>query len=371
MNTGFDNTKPDSRIPVFLAAAVVLLAIQGCGGKDAPEAPAVVRPVKMVELSTGGLAMQVEYPGRILPNRQADMAFEVPGLMTGIYVEEGQYVETGQLLAKLDARDYEAARNAAAAQLEVARVEADRARALYDRQATSKQRLDLAVSNLKVAEAAHERALKAYNDTFLKAPINGVVSKILVEDVVNVQAKQGILIIQNLDKLKATADIPETVGAFAQPGLTLEERTAFTQPVVYLSFLPERGFPAVLVESSVMADPATRTYEVTVMFDPPQDLVILPGMTAKVVLHVGSRLGPQTDAFAVPANSVASDEEGGAFVWVVDSETMQVRRQPVTIGEVSGDRMEISSDGLSEGDRVVTSGVQNLLQGDTVRPFNP
>jgi RND family efflux transporter MFP subunit len=149
----------------------------------------------------------------------------------------------------------------------------------------------------------------------------------------------------------------------------MEERTAYTQPMVYLSFMPERGFPAALVESSIMADPATRTYEVTLIFDPPEDVIILPGMTARVVIQVGSRLQPESGWFAVPVNAVVSSEEGESFVWVVDPQSMQVHRQEVTTGAISGDRIEIHSGGLNEGDRIVTSGVLYLLEGDEVRAF--
>ncbi|HSH09738.1 MAG TPA: efflux RND transporter periplasmic adaptor subunit [Oceanipulchritudo sp.] len=355
---------------IFPVSLVIVCGLvpTGCGRKAPAEAPQVARPVKMVQLVSGGFDTVLALPGKISPLKQADMAFEVPGVMVEMLVSEGEPVEEGQLLARLDPRDYEAMRAAALAQLENAQIEAERAQALYERQATSKQRQDIALSNLKVAQSAFEKADKAYNDTFLRAPISGIVAKKLVEDVVNVQAKQAILIIQDSSQLKAIVDIPETVGAFARVGMSLEERTAYLKPKVTLSFLPDRAFPARISEVSLMADPATRTYQASFLFDPPTDLMILPGMTAKVEITFQRNTHSGLNAFAVPVQAVAFDNQGSAFVWIVD-EDMTVHKQQVAAGQVSGTQIEIISEALHEGSRVVTSGVHLLSEGDPVSTF--
>ena len=357
---------PDFR-PALLACLLVI--VTGCGGGKPEESALPVRPVKMLELQPGGLATRLELPGQVLPNQQANLAFEVPGQMIEVLVKEADRVEAGQVLARLDPRDYEASRDAAEAQLEVARLEAERARALFEREATSKQRRDLAVSQFKVAQAAFDRAEKAYQDTFLKAPISGSVARILADDIANVQAKEPILIVQDTTRLKVRVNAPESIGALARPGLSTQERSAQTRTEVFLSFFPDRGYPAELEEISLMADSVTRTYEITFAFDPPEEVVVLPGMTARVVVDIPRRESLGAAAFPVPAQVVFADPSGQASVWVVDADSMTVQRQSVQTGTVADGQIEILSDALQPGDRVITSGVQLLEEGMPVRPF--
>ena len=344
-----------------------LVFICGCGGNRGAAVEEKPRPVKLVELSEGGLARVLEYPGRILPLEQAEMAFEVPGRMIEIKVSEGERVMAGDLLARLDDRNYAAELEAARARLELAQLEAERAESLFERDAAPKQKADLAVSEMKVAEAAFDQAEKAFEETRLRAPIDGIVAKVLVEDIVNVQAKQTILIIQDISKFRVEANLPETLGGQTRPGLTIEERNQLLKPEVILSFLPERSFRAQIEEFSVMADPATRTFSGTFLFESPADVLVLPGMTAKVRMTL-----PRTDraaagTYVVPAQAVRSSETGAAFVWRWDPETGLVERVAVRTGNVAGDQMEIVAEGLSAGEQVVASGVQLLEDGDRVR----
>jgi len=297
------------------------------------------------------------------------MAFEVPGVMTELLVHEGQEVTSGQLLATLDPRDYQAGLEAAVAQLEVATLEEERTQILYEKEATSKQRLDIATGTVKVAQANYEKAEKAVQDTSMRAPISGVVAKILVNDIVNVSAKQEILIIQDNSQFKAVVDIPETVGGAVDPRLERGEVLEMFEPIVFLSYAPERGFPAKLTEISLMADKATRTYEATVLFERPEDAMILPGMTARVVITIPERQKNAINTFTISSRAVASDENGNSFVWLVDPTDMSVSRREVSLGLISEDEVEIVCETLKAGDKIITSGVHSLLEGDRVREF--
>jgi RND family efflux transporter MFP subunit len=349
---------------------LVLGFFSGCG-KEAPAPVVTDRPVKMHTLESGGLTVQVEFPGQVFSIRQADMAFEVPGRMTEILVNESEEVEEGQLLARLEPTTYKAQLDAAAAQLEVARLEAERAQALFAKQATSKQRVDATVSQLRVAEANFEQAEKAYNDTSMRAPFSGVVAKVLVEDILDVQAKQKILILQDNSSMKVTVDLPETIGrghdATVDPKVDVERM----EPKVFLSYDPDRAIPARLQEFSILADMATRTYEATFTFDPPEDMLILSGMTARMVFIDQGPVTPDASVFGVPSTAVVASPDGDAFVWVFDEASSTVRRQQVTTGRLVDDFIEIFSADLEAGNRILTSGVQLVAEGQTVREYQP
>ena len=118
-----------------------------------------------------------------------------------------------------------------------------------------------------------------------------------------------------------------------------------------------------------MADFATRTFEGTLEFDPPEDLNILPGMTAKLEVNVSDAVRIKKDSYVVPSQAVTADESGTPFVWVVDSSSKKVSKQSVTTGDLMGSDIEVISDALSDGVWVATSGVHKLRDGDQVRNF--
>ena len=93
---------------MVLGSSLGGLVAAGCGEEPAPEAPAV-RPVKILEIESAATGTPREYPGKVAAARQADMAFEVAGVVIEFPVDEGEEVAEGALLARLDARDYQGA----------------------------------------------------------------------------------------------------------------------------------------------------------------------------------------------------------------------------------------------------------------------
>jgi RND family efflux transporter MFP subunit len=150
--------------------------------------------------------------------------------------------------------------------------------------------------------------------------------------------------------------------------MSLEERTAHVKPIVIVTALPDRSFPAQITEYSTTADPVTRTFSATLRFDPPDDVNIKPGMTATVRVHI------QPDAPAarggsnvsIPASAAITDETGQAFVWLVEPGSMTVKRNPVTLGSLSGDRVFVTG-GLASGQQIAITGVHHLRDGMLVR----
>ena len=132
-----------------------------------------------------------------------------------------------------------------------------------------------------------------------------------------------------------------------------------------LTSIPGRIFPASVKEFATTADPETRTFEVTLGFDPPRDVTLFPGMTTKVMLQNRASTNG-TQAFRIPANAVVADDIGESSVWLIDPTTMEIRRAPVKVGEFSQSMVEIHQ-GLDSGNWVAISGVHQLREGMTVR----
>ncbi len=149
------------RYAVCTLSVVVAMAC----GEEPQEEVAVVRPVKMLTLGAGASAGTLEYPGSVAAVQNAEMAFEVPGRITEFRFRQGQAVNRGQVLARLDPRDYEASRDAEEASRNQAAAEYRRYQELYAQNAVSLQDLEVRQRAAEVADARLRQAHKAEDDT--------------------------------------------------------------------------------------------------------------------------------------------------------------------------------------------------------------
>ncbi len=353
---------------IWLASMLgVVLGLSGCNETPPAKKP-VVRPVKIHTIGSLQPEAIIEYPGSIRANQTAEIGFEVPGQVTQFLVQEGDPVKKGMVLAKLDATDYLAQLKVAQANLEKARADLTRNENILkeDPGAISQDEIETARRALKVTQAQLEIAQKAVSDTELRAPFDGVMARKLVEDFANVQAKQPVVIVQDISVLEIQVAVPER--DFVRRQLrkeTKEELTKRLMPKVIVSALPDRKFPARIKEYAMTADPITRTFPVKLNFDSPKDVSILPGMTARVQIVIDP-----DSAWSVPVTAVVGDAKKHPYVWKVDPKTMRVEKCPVECGPLTGDRALLKS-GVKKGDLVVISGVTLLQKGMQVRKYEP
>ena len=365
-NRGSSNWAQTPRAIVPVIIGMILWGfLMGCEEPPVSIEP-VVRPVKIMVIEGQTASNIFEYPGKVSPSQESYMAFEVEGRITSFPVKEGQRVRKGNILAKLDPRDFEARYAAELARLRQAKAEYRRYAALYESRNTSLSELQIKQRLFEVQKAVVRVAQKALNDTKLVAPFSGRIAKKLVKDFQNVQAKEAVLILQDNSSLEVLINVPERDWVDVNPGISMKEITTSTKPMFEITSIPNRKFPAWVKELATTADPETRTFEVTFGFDPPRDVTILPGMTARVILtpqgeHVRSR------GFVLPASAIVPDESGGAYVWLVNPDSMTVQRQPVMVANFSGKtEIEITA-GLTTGNWIATTGVHHLREGMKVR----
>ena len=352
-----------SRLGALGLLATLGALVPGCGGEPPPE-QAVARPVQMIEIGFGGASGVREYPGTVEAAERAELAFEVPGLIVEMPVVQGQWVRRGQLLARLDARDYEAQRDADAASLEAARADYRRYQELYAADAVTLQELQLRQAQFEVAEARLRTSQKAVDDTRLVAPFAGRVARTFVDAFQNVLGKETVLLLNDDRNLEIVIAVPEADALVARQAVGATGTPLQIEAEGSVSTFPDRRFPAWLTEAATQADPVTRTFEVTFGFEPPSDIALVPGMTARMVVR---RLGqPGTTVQRLPANAVFAADDGQTSVWKVDPVAMTVSRAPVEVGAMFGAEVEVVG-GLVDGDLVAVTGVANLREGDPVR----
>ena len=345
-------------------AAVGGLAV-GCGSEPQPEQVGA-RPVKMVEIGFGGVSGVREYPGTVEAAARAELAFEVPGLIVEMPVVQGQWVWRGQILARIDARNYEAQRDADAASLDAARADFRRYRELYAADAVTLQELQLKQAQFEVAEAHLRESQKALDDTRLAAPFAGRVARTYVDAFQNVLAKEMVLLLNDDRNLEIVIAVPEADALVARQAVGTTGKPLQIEAEGSVSIFPDRRFPAWLTEVATQADPVTRTFEVTFGFEPPSDIALVPGMTARMIVRrIG---GPGATVQRLPATAVFAADDGQSSVWKVDPAALTVARAPVELGAMLGSEIEIVG-GLTDGDLVAVTGVANLREGDPVRRF--
>jgi RND family efflux transporter MFP subunit len=349
------------------STTVLAAALVAACGQETVERPEVVRPVKTQVFGAAGLGSGLEYSGVVQATREADLSFEVPGRVVEFPVVEGQRVRTGTLLARLDPRDYEAQRDAAAAERNAAEADYTRYQELYAAAAVSLQELEVRQRNFQVSDARLRTADKTVTDTRLLAPFDGQVARTIVNELEQVQARQPVLFFVDDSGLEVLINIPESDALRGTRYLSSAAAMADLNPRVTVSTLPGVTFPARLAEFASAADPVTRTFAATFAFAPPDDAAIRPGMTARIVLSAPAEPGEVSATSAsLPVVSVMADDQGAPFVWRIDPTTMRVSQVPVQVGTVFGGEIAVTG-GLEPGDLIAVSGVHNLRPGMQVR----
>ncbi len=352
------------RCTFFLALAIVTV-LPGCGGEETAVPAASSRPVKTFVVAGDAAGTVRSFPGRIESTNRADLAFRVPGTVQDILVKEGDLVEQGQLLARLDPTDYETVVRDRQASFDNSERNFQRAKELVEDGFISRTEYDRLEANFKSSEAALTAATQDLAYTELKAPFGGRVAKRHAERFEEIGIKQTMFTLQDVETLQVKIDLPESVlrSLRPNPNVTTAREDAAGLPA-YATFegKPDRPFPLTLREVSTRADPKTQTFEVTFNMPAPTDFIVLPGMTATVTVDFASRKPGQEPSHWLPVNAVVADSELGARVWVLDPQSMTVNSHDVEIGGMQGDRIEILS-GLEGGEEIVAVGASYLAEG--------
>jgi len=354
-----------SRIVLLLPFLLTLVLVSSCKKEEVVERVAPPRPIKIYRLDGQLGDTRPDYPGRIKSKKVVEMAFEVEGRIVDWNVEEGQQVKKGQILSRLDPRDYQAQAEAARARLRLAQAEYRRESKLFASGSGTQRDLDVATRSRDVSRAELRITEKALEDTRLRATFDGVIARKLVTDYRNVAAREAVLLLQDESLMEVVVDVPERDLAGSRNNRTadLDAWNKEAKPVVELSALPGRQFPVKISELATAADPNTRTFRATFTMEKPEGVGIMSGMTAKLTLT--GLLTTAAEDQLVPAKSVVADAQDEPFVWLVDEESMSVSKRPVSVGKITGDRVVVT-DGLEGGEAIAMSGVHLLTEGRTV-----
>lgn len=344
-----------------LVVVVGLLAIiTGCE-QAAPEQTStpLIRPVPILQVEVTDGISGLRFPGRVRAVQRAELAFNLPGRIIELPVQEGQRIEKGALVARLDDETVKLQLASGQAQYNKASTDYNRVQKIWQQsQAVAKAEVDQKRTAMEVARASFLAAKKDVADTRLLAPFAGVVAKRQVENFSNVQAKQPIVSLQDNSDLEIVINVPERI---------VRSEPKSVAGVAIFTDYPDKPLPVRLKSFSTEADAQTQSYEVVLALEPGFSIKVLPGMSVEVQ--------PRQEAtdtvmkkILIPLKAILSNAEGDTQVWIFDSETQIVQSQPVTLGQVQDANVEVLS-GLLGGEKIVTAGVSQLRAGMQVRPL--
>jgi RND family efflux transporter MFP subunit len=351
------------KIQALTIVAAAVLA--GCGSSEEPR-PQPVRPVKLFTVEGTETSQLRRFPGSIEASQRADLAFRVSGNLQELLVKEGDLVQQGDLLARLDPTDYQLTVDDRQAGFDNAERNFKRAQELIVDGNISKLDYDRMEANFRTAQAALSQASQDLDYTNLRAPFDGRIARRDVDNFEEVLAKQTIFRLQNVDSLDVRIDLPEAlIRTFNSTGQRAESQVGEVPATVrawaYFEGRSDDSFPLRVKEAATKADPETQTFRVTFSMDAPTDFMVLPGMTANVGVDLSGITSRQAAKW-VPVRAVQADDSLDARVWVLDPESMTVSSQPVEIGEISGESIEVRK-GLVGGEEIVAVGAPYLAEG--------
>ncbi len=360
------------RILYFSAFALSVFIIFGCSdANDLDSQDEIIRPVKSIKLGEAEDGSRRRFPARVFASRRAELSFRVPGKIVKMPVKEGDRVKKGDLLASLDPADYRIAVQDKQGQFKRAEADFRRAKLLVKQGHISRMDFDRLESSYTSSKAALKKAQQDLAYTKLKAPFDGTIARRYLENYEEVSARQPVFSLQSTTDIDVKFDLPEYLLLKIKRATSEEEvrqRRKREEPFAFAYFGDQqKAYPLKFKEIATRADPRTRTFEVTFTMKSPQELTVLAGMSAEVVLEMSRIYGAEENIFYVPVTAVFSKPEDTkkTYVWLVNEETMQVESREVTAGEVQGDSIEITS-GLEGNERIVTAGVHHLHAGQKV-----
>lgn len=348
-------------LPIFFSFLLV-----ACSPAESPaEAPAEkattgdITPVSVAQV-TAYTEVGSSYTATLVPRFQTPVAFRLDGQIVARYVEPGDRVSAGQRLARLDAADIKQRLKAAettlsAAEKSLIKAENDwqRGQQLFDRGAIGDEQLEQyrvmlesARDQRQQAQSQRVQAENALGYSELKAPLDGVVVKVMAQPGLVVSAGQPVVELAQGGPLQAVVDLPEQVTA---------------APTAQLQ-LADKNYSLQRFSVSGALDPQTFTRRVRYNFtQTPTEFSY--GQLAQLQLPANSVAG-NSGALAVPVSAI--DERGDkARVWVVRDQHTKVVE--VSVLAIDHDSAMLQSDSLNVGDFIIAHGINRLTDGQQVR----
>ncbi|MCE7534728.1 efflux RND transporter periplasmic adaptor subunit [Aliivibrio fischeri] len=347
----------------LLSSTLLLTACSPAPTETVVEIPNVV----IKDINSNGVSDRLYLPAVATAADRSHLSFRLSGEIKELNIKAGEIVKKGQVLAVLDKTDYNIDVDNARARYNVANSQYKRSKPLVDKGLLAKSQFDELAAQRQIALADLELAKLRLSFTELKAPIDGVTSRVSVEQFENIQVGQQIFNINNRDAVDIIVQVPDKLYA-KQPNKEIIESIKAT-----VRLDSGESYSARIKEYTTEPDPDSGAYLVTLTMPMPEDQFILDGMAVEVATSESEiRLSTQA-GMVIPIEAIFN-EDGDTidlaekYVWLV-GENNTVKKQKVVTTKATSSGLRVV-EGLSTGDRIVIAGVSRLRDGMSVNVIN-
>jgi RND family efflux transporter MFP subunit len=333
--------------------AMIIALMTGCG-KPKTTLPNQEKTVKVstAKVSTGESSYSLRYSGTIEASQIIPLTFQTTGTIEKIYVEVGDIVKKGQLLATTDNSDALNLYNVTLAKYEQAKDGYNRLKSVHDQGSLPEIKWVEMESNMEQAKSSLELSKNNMDKCNMRAPVDGIVGR---RNISPGQSALGASLapieIVQIETVLVKISVPENeIGK-----ITKGQKATFS-----VSALEGKQFEGFVVNVSPVADIISRTYTVKISVKNLK-YELKPGMVCDVILN----LNHETVSLVVPYKAVSKDTDGITFVYVVSADGTRVIKQNVTVGNYRESGIEVLS-GLTPGQVVVSGGCEKLTDNSLI-----
>lgn len=301
----------------------------------------------------------LELQGNVTTKNLLTITPEYNGILTNVYVKEGQKVSKGQILAKIDDGGLSQQVSQLKIQAELAKTTFERQKRLWDQNIGSEIQYLQAKSTYESQQAAVNQLQQQIAKTVVRAPFTGTIDDVITEKGSVVGAGQTPLMrIVNLNNMYIETEVPERY---------VTDVTTGKDVVVSLPVL-NKVIATKIRQTSDFINPANRTFKAEIEV-PNKDNAIKPNLTARLKINDYTN----ENAILIPQSVLSENADGEQFVYIVEDKGANgigtAKRVIVETGKTQGDNIEILS-GLDNGTEVIKEGARSVRDGQSVEVIN-
>lgn len=340
---------------LMMALALGIFAAGCKPAEEGKEAKQEVKPlaVETREVVSGTFRQTFEFPGVAQPIDERKVSAESSGRILEAPFEEGDRIEKGALMLRVDAKSSAAQINVVRSQVSAAKREYNRIKMLANEGLATPQQLDQATSQLEQANLGLQQARVGQSMSTVRSPFSGTIAKKYLDKGEFAGPGQPLADIIDTSTIKLEVTVPESAVEFVKVGDKVKVTFSATG----------RAVTGQVIRRGVIVTQPTQTFPIEVHI-PNEDGSILPGMRARVIvpkLTLPNAVVISRDALL---EGVLQREAMVAVNQSADLATAQLR--VVEIGEARGNDVVITS-GLEAGDKLIVQGHRNVVDGTAVR----
>jgi RND family efflux transporter MFP subunit len=336
---------------VYFNLFIVLAA--GCMN----EKPQVTRADQKIKVSVARVltspgSHELTYSGTIEASQTIPLNFQTTGTVESVYVEAGDEVKKGQVLASIDETDMQNIYSTMLSKYNQAQDAYDRLKMVHDQGSLPDIKWVEMQTNLEQAKSSLDLAKNNLDKCKLLAPVGGIVGRRNIEPgQASLTLASAPIELVRIEKVLVKIAVPENEINKIEKG---------RKASVSVLAMDGKQYEGVVSNVSPVAELMSRTYTVKITLDNPR-LELKPGMVCDVSLNSGKG----SPVLVVPNGSVSRDSDGNKFVFVVSPDNSSVKKQMVTVGRYNVSGIEIHG-GLTEGQMVVTGGIEKLSDNSLI-----